>query len=244
MVTHARRANGRAAGRHRDARWRHVFAKLRQPVLAWIVAAAVLGGFALLGVTQPGSGKTSAPRPVPAMLPAPVTVPDSTSSPGNADPARHRPLRNRPLRHRVAATGQRTPRQPAATVAPTGPASAPPTASRPPAAPHDGGPAVLVRYFVTSVSGTAFQGEVDVVNNGRQPLAGWQIVLGLEGDQVTAVENASGFVSNGILLMQPDSSSEVVPPDGGTLRVFFAANGSQTMPLACALNEINCSNVA
>jgi hypothetical protein len=223
--------------------WRHPLIRIRRSALAWIAAVVILGGFALLGVTGPSSGKTSAksPAPLPAMVPAPVTVPVSKSSLGTKVTVRHRP---RPRRTAKTAAGQRSQRQPGA--AATAPATATAPAATP--APHSSAstqrstpaPAVLVRYFVDGVSGGTFQGEVDVVNNGRQPLAGWQIVVALEGDEVTAVQNAVGFDSNGILLMQPAASSEIVPPDGGTLRVFFAAKGPRTIPLACAFNSVSC----
>lgn len=259
-------ADGRAAGRHRDTgqrpvlpllvrepvhggpeetirivfpgreEWRRrgvrrLLNRIRQPVLAWIVAVAVLGGLALLGITGLGA-KTAAHSPAPllAMVPAPVAVPATTSSP-SASRQRHR------RRQTVTATRQRTPRQPGSATA-TAPASTP--ASHRPASPRGNTPAVLVRYFVNGVTGATFHGEIDVVNNGRQPVAGWQIVLALEGDEVTSVQNASGFDSNGILLMQPATSTEVVPPDGGTLRVFFAAQGPRTVPFACAFNGISC----
>ena len=99
---------------------------------------------------------------------------------------------------------------------------------------------ISVRYFVPSESGVGFEGEVVVVNNGPQALSGWQIVVALEGDTVTSVENASGFVSNGILLMQPAAGAQAISPNGGTLRVFFTAEGAQTTPLACAFNGIAC----
>lgn len=214
---------------------RHLLTRIRQPVLAWIVAAAVLGGFALWGVTGPGSGRTTAKSqvPLPAMVPAPVSVPATASSPGKPNAARKR---HHSRRTATTATGQPTPRQSGTEqVRP-----APRPASHPSASSRGNSPAVVVRYFVDGVSGARFQGEVDVVNNGRQPLAGWQIVVALDGDEVTAIQNATGFDSNGILLMQPATSTEVVPPDGGRLRVFFVAQGPRTIPLACAFNQINC----
>ena len=102
------------------------------------------------------------------------------------------------------------------------------------------GPKVVVRYLVSSQGFGGFQGQVQVVNHGAQAIAGWQIVIALPDDTVTGVQNASGLVSNGILLLQPADAAEVVPPNGGTLNVFFVAEGIQTMPTACAFNEIAC----
>ncbi len=235
--------------------WRHRLARIRQPVLAWIVAAAVLGGFALWGIAGSGSGfgsgsgsgsggSTGSAKslvPLPAMVPAPA----ATSSPSDPAAAGKRRPSRRPA---TTAAGQPAPGQSAKEHVPSSASAARPTAhpspqSSPPRSsprPRNNIPTVVVRYFVDSVSGARFQGEVDVVNNGRRPLAGWQIVVALEGDEVTAVQNASGFDSNGILLMQPATSTEVVPADGGTLRVFFTALGPRTIPLACAFNQVNC----
>jgi hypothetical protein len=81
---------------------------------------------------------------------------------------------------------------------------------------------------------------VQVVNNGAQPIGGWQVIIALPGDTVRSVRNASGYVSNGILLLQPAAASQVVPPSGGTLNVFFVVQGPQTAPQACAFNGIAC----
>jgi len=96
---------------------------------------------------------------------------------------------------------------------------------------------------------------VQVVNNGTAPIAGWQIVIALPADTVTSIRNADGYVSHGILLLQPASAAsaasttsaasatgaaQVVPPHGGTLNVFFTAAGTQTGPEACAFNGILC----
>jgi Cellulose binding domain len=102
-------------------------------------------------------------------------------------------------------------------------------------------PKVQVRYLIDGQSGNGFQGQVQVVNHGTQPIADWQIVIALPDDIVTSISNASGFVSHGILLMQPAVAGEVVPPDGGTLNVFFVAEGFETTPTACAFNETACT---
>ena len=58
-------------------------------------------------------------------------------------------------------------------------------------------------------------------------------------DTVAALQNAGGFASHGILLLQPADVAEVVPP-GGTLNVFFVAESTETIPAACAFNGIAC----
>jgi len=99
---------------------------------------------------------------------------------------------------------------------------------------------VVVRYLVDSQGFGGFQGQVQVVNDGTQPIAGWQIVIALPDDTVTAVQNADGFDSNGILLLQPADAAEVVSPGGGMLNVFFVAQGTETMSAACTFNGIAC----
>jgi hypothetical protein len=236
------RTGGALPGR---AGWRHVPDQMRGPVLAWIATAAVLGGFAVLGAGGPPAGKTTAAGPVrvPAVMPAPVQAAGGEASPGAA---RRRP---HPRGAAVTVTARRAP-QPSATVPGAARASATASASAsapggrrpssPPSRTPGTGAAVQVRYVVTAVSGAGFQAEVEVVNDGRQPLAGWQITVTLDGDRVTAIQDAAGFVINGILLMQPASSTQVIPPQGGTLRVFFTAAGPPAIPLACTFNGIAC----
>jgi hypothetical protein len=81
---------------------------------------------------------------------------------------------------------------------------------------------------------------VQVVNYSKKPIAGWQIVIALQGDAVRSVRNASGYFSNGILLLQPVSTGQVVSAGGGVLNVFFIARGTSTAPLACAFDGLVC----
>ena len=101
------------------------------------------------------------------------------------------------------------------------------------------GPQVVVSYVVDREWAGGFQGQVRVVNNGTQPIAGWQAVIALPRDRVTWFWNASGFVSHHIMLLRPLSADEVVPA-GGTLSVFFTATGPETTPQACAFDGIYC----
>ena len=106
--------------------------------------------------------------------------------------------------------------------------------------PTPSGPAIVVRYLVDSQWPGGFQGQVQVVNDGKQPITGWQIVIALQGDAVRSIRNASGYFSNGILLLQPVSAGQVVPAGGGVLNVFFVARGISTTPMACAFNGLVC----
>jgi mannan endo-1,4-beta-mannosidase len=98
---------------------------------------------------------------------------------------------------------------------------------------------VVVRYLVDGQWPGGFQGQVQVVNHGARPIAGWQVVVAVPGDTVTSVWNASGFVSDHLLLMGPASAAQVVPP-GGTLDVFFVAAGAETTPVTCAFDGTLC----
>jgi hypothetical protein len=99
---------------------------------------------------------------------------------------------------------------------------------------------IVVRYFVVQQQSSGFDGEVEVINNGPSSLAGWQIVVALPNDEITSFSNASGYVSNHILLLGPAPDARPVGP-GGVLRVFFVAEGQQTSPELCAFNNLSCS---
>jgi hypothetical protein len=64
-------------------------------------------------------------------------------------------------------------------------------------------PSIIVRFLINSQGIAGFEGQVQVISNTAQPIAGWQIVVALPEDGVVTVTNASGFVSNGILVLQP-----------------------------------------
>jgi hypothetical protein len=193
-------------------------------VLAGIAVAVILGGFALLRSPGGSGGRQATPARTPPRVSA---LPPSASPP--------RPTQ-RPRPHGTA--GRRSPPgyQPLPIAVPA--AGAAPSAS--PRAAQRKPPAIVARYLITSQGPGGFQGEIQVTNNGTQPIAGWQIVVALPDDQVLSFSNASGFISNGILLLQPGPGSQAVQPGGGTLSVFFVAEGTQTTPEACAFNQVVC----
>lgn len=212
--------------------WRHV---PRELLPAWVLAVGVLGAFAVLGVAGPHSGEITAagPVPVPVVGPAPVQGAGGKTIPGT--------VRRRAYpRRTTAAVAARRKRRRSGPVPGAARASAAARRPRPPVSQPGTAAPVLVRYVVTTEAGAVFQGEVEVVNYGKEPLTGWQITVGLEGDTVTGVQGAAALVINGILLVQPAASTQTVPPDGGTLRVFFTASGPRTVPLVCTFNEITC----
>ena len=174
---------------------------------------AAVGGNAAPGVPQPGS---LLPQPGPASS-SPAGAPDRGRR--GAGPGHH---------HRVAAMQAQLKQISQASPSP---------AARQQAA---GQPGVVVRYLVTSQGPAGFQGEIQVINNTAQPIGNWQIVVTLFDDAVTGFTNADGLFSNGILVLSPASPTQVAPPDGGVLDVFFAADGFQTTPEACAFDGVDC----
>jgi hypothetical protein len=248
---------GRRAIRAALVKDRRAFAIALSAGLAGVAAAAVFGRFAPLHSTWMTGGRHGAAGGLPPQAPvpwsaAPLGSPSGQATPPSpSEPATSPP---RPRRTGEAAASTRPPGQ--APVSRTGPTSGTGPGIRPTTAASTGTRTrtasrsmsakarpeskVVVRYFVDSQGFGGFQGQVQVVNEGTQPIAGRQIVIALPDDTVTAVQNAGGFVSHGILLLQPADVAEVVPPGGGTLNVFFVAEGTETIPAACAFNGIAC----
>ena len=185
----------------------------------------VLSGFAAVGFGLRSSDSRSAP---PVHIPPvrfPTTSPAQTvgASPGTTTSASAAPSVTSPVA--------------------TPPATVSPVAVSPVAVSSEANaaqPTVSVAYVVVADYDGQFKGEVTVENNGSAPISGWQIVVQLPSyDQITSFWNASGYVSNDILLLQPASSADAVPA-GGTLSVSFTAVGPQTTPEVCAFNSITC----
>jgi len=261
---------GRRALRAALARDRRAFAIAVSATLAGIIAAAVFGSLAPLNSTWMTGGEPGNGYGAPGGLPPQASVPWSAAPLGTPSgrvttpgrPAGRVALPGSPRRAGEAArptrprgfalaprtsqgtgpgTGTGISRQAgtsAAAMTSTGTRRGHASRSVPGTA--GPGPTVVVRYLVDSQRAGGFQGQIHVVNNSAQPIAGWQIVIALPGDTVTSIRNAGGFVSNQILLLQPAEAGQVVPPDGGTLDVFFVAEGTETTPAACAFNGTLC----
>jgi Cellulose binding domain len=251
--------DGRRAIRTSMVRDRRAFALALSAAGVSVAAAAIFGSIAPLHSTSITGGQHGAAGGLPPQASTPWSAAPLGSPSGQATlPTPSSPATARPPRHtrKMATPGHApTPRaSPPASVGPpasTGTATSAGTrsstrtktspAARSSSGPARSGPKVVVRYLVDSQGVGGFQGQVQVVNDGTQPIAGWQIVVALPDDTLTAVQNAGGFVSNGILLLQPVDAAEVVPPGGGTLNVFFVAEGTETIPAACTFNGIDCS---
>jgi Cellulose binding domain len=196
----------------------HYFRRLSLQIGAAYVIL-VLGAFAAVGFGLRSSEPRSAP-PVhipPVLFPTTSPAQTVTASPGTTVRASAAPSVTLP----AAA--------PSVTVSPVAASSAANAAP----------PTVSVIYVVVTQYDGQFEGEVTVENNGSAQISGWQIVVALPADQITSFSNASGYVSNNILVLQPAYSAETIAA-GGTLSVYFTAVGSQTTPAACAFNSIVC----
>ena len=236
----------RRPGRRRSRRLRgfgpgvrRLAADGRVLVVAAIVAlalAVLAGNLVPLHSTQAAPAR---PRQAPSLAPAAPTAPASALTPGPpGSPGSARPsATSRGRRHPDQGRSPRA-RQTAVAGAPAGasPSSSAIAATRPAARAS----AVIVRFTVRTLAGGIFQGEVQIVNEGTQPLADWQVAVALPGDRVIAVSNASGFAVNGILLLEPAGGARPLPAGGGVLNVFFTAVGSPPVPGACTYNQAPC----
>jgi hypothetical protein len=211
-------------GRPAAVRWALTVAV---PPLAAGVAVAVLAGYVLMRSSGTGGEHGAIPGITPQVS-APATVPVSPQA--SAAPRPHAvrwtamPTSSARPAGQAPAPAKTVPAAPARTSA----ASAPPK------------PAIVVTYRVNTQGSSGFQGEIEVTNNGAEPIGDWEIVVSLPADKVVSVSNASGFVSNGILLLQPGTGEPAIPASGGTLHIFFVALGLQEVPDACAFDGITC----
>jgi len=206
----------------------HYFRRLAVQIgAAYVILAS--GAFAAVGFALPSADSGSAaPVRIPAVI-FPTTSPSPPRTVGGA----------------AAAPGATT--TASATPSATSPPAIVPIAASsvtvsPVAAPSiaiSAQAAVTVTYLIVAQDDGQFEGEVTVVNNGSAPISGWQIVVALSGDQITSFWDASGYVSNDVLLLQPEPDAAPLAA-GGTLSVYFTAAGSQTTPDVCAFNSVSC----
>ena len=206
-------------------------------VSAVIAVSAFFGGAVLVGSLSGGPQAQRLGIPPLAPLPATASASGSPSATVSASPSASGARRNRMKLAPATAPVQRaTPQMSPVSV--TSSTAAAPTVTVSPTA-TSGQQAVTVSYALDKQDGTSFQAEVDVINHGSSPISGWQIVVALPEDQITAFANAAGYVSHHILLLQPASSGSAIAP-GATLRVFFDAVGTETAPTLCAFNNVAC----
>ncbi len=258
-------AGGRRALRAAMARDRRAFALALSAAVAGVTAAVVFGSFAPLHSTWMADGGPGAAGGLPPQTPVPwsaAPLGSPSGAPVPQDPPRRpgeRPASPRLPRHKLRPrtsrdTGTRQEAGARANVsagkgagartsvgAGTQTSTGRGAGNSSPRSPRHARPApkVVVRYLVDRQWPGGFQGQVQVVNNGAQPIADWQVVVALPDDTVTSIRNASGCASDHILLLRPASTAQVVRP-GGTMDVFFVAAGAETAPEACAFNGTLC----
>jgi hypothetical protein len=188
--------------------------------LVGLAVAVLLTGRALHDSSVNGGPRAD---PVPVLQPGPalasISIPQTRQSPPPSHSA------TTPVRSPSAAPANSVVASPSPSLAATQPQQP-----------------IVVRYLVVRQWDGGFEGEVEVTNNGSSSLTGWQIVVALSYDEITSFWNASGYVSNDILLLGPASNAQPVGP-GGVLRVFFVAEGQQISPQLCAFNGIGCSSL-
>jgi hypothetical protein len=194
-------------------------------VLAVLALTAILGGYVLLHspATSGRRHPTSPPASSPLSVPPPSATPTTPATPATPKPPHH----DQP--HRTL------PSHPA----PSSPL--PPSAAQPqPSTTAGPRPSVAVRYLIASQGPAGFQAEIQVTNNTPRPISGWQVVVALPDDQILSFSNATGYASNGILLLHPAATTLAIPPNG-TQDIFFIAEGTETTPEACAFNNVVCT---
>jgi hypothetical protein len=93
-----------------------------------------------------------------------------------------------------------------------------------------------------------FQGQLTLVNQGANPIAGWTAELTLPGDEVFSVENRDGRdgfpfdhwqFDGDTLTISADNSSETLSP-GEPLSLSIHGRGRTTSPTACTFNGATC----
>jgi hypothetical protein len=208
-----------------------------RPVL--VLAASAILGLAVILVSQTVF-RSAGTGPAPDIHLPVVPFPTASASPtaqagagplaGSTVPPSAVSLSGNQLTPSAAAAQNTASATPAAALTPTATPSATSTQQ-----------AVTVTYVVVAQAdgGFQFEAEVRVVNNGPAPISDWQISVALPDDQITAIGGASGYVSNHILLMQPEPGSSPLEP-GGELKVFFDAEGPEMTPRLCAFDNTIC----
>ena len=102
-------------------------------------------------------------------------------------------------------------------------------------------PTVVVTYRIVGQWYGGFKAEIEVVNNTSKPISGWEMAVALKYDTFISWWNATGFVSNGILLLSQPAWQGPIAADGGTLQVSFVVSGFQTTPNDCGFQDYICT---
>lgn len=208
-----------------------VEAERRRPRRRWrlvalfsgISALTVTGYLALppllsaMGVGAQGACRTCQ-LPIPS---SPAIGASAGTAPAPSSPA---PSAARPARTATAAAPG--PAEPVSTPPSTAAASDPPP------------PTLDVSYTAVPAPG-GFTGQVTVVNQGTAPISGWQLVVALPGDSVSAVQNAEFTDDNDVLFLSPAPYDLTIAP-GSSVTVSIYASGPDSSPAECSFNDVTC----
>jgi hypothetical protein len=117
---------------------------------------------------------------------------------------------------------------------PADPVSTPPSTAAASAPP----PTARVSYTAVPAAG-GLTGQVTVVNQGAAAISGWQLMVALPGDSVSAVQNAEFTDDNDVLLLSPAPYDLSIAP-GVSVTVSIYASGPESMPAECSFNGVAC----
>lgn len=84
-----------------------------------------------------------------------------------------------------------------------------------------------------------FQGQFTIVNNGKNPIKGWEIAAVLPKDDVRAAWDALFHMNGDTLYLDPPWYQQTIAP-GASLTEDFAAHGTTTTPTSCTFNGSPC----
>jgi Cellulose binding domain len=120
------------------------------------------------------------------------------------------------------------------------PSTAPVVAVPPPATATGSAPPPTLQVSYTAIpAGPGFTGQITVVNQGAAAVFGWQLVVALPGDTVSAVQNAEFTDDDGVLFMTPAPYDLSVTP-GNAVTISIYASGPADIPAECSFNDVAC----
>jgi hypothetical protein len=193
-----------------------------RPVLSLVIGVALVAVTGILA-TPPlmavlGVGAQTCPQ---CQLPIPSSAAIGPGSPAMSAPASH-------------------PARPTASSPPTRAASAPAT---PPAVvapqPMQTAAAPVTATYAWAGSASGFTGQITVVNQGATAITGWQLVVALPNDQVSAVQNAEFTEDTDVLTMTPAPADLTIAP-GTSIVITIYASGPTRTPAVCSFGNVAC----
>ena len=197
-----------------------------RPVLSLVIGVALVAVTGILA-TPPlmavlGVGAQTCPQ---CQLPIPSSAAIGPGSPAMSAPASH------PARPTAATRPARTA---SASTPPPVPVVVPQPRQTAPSAPP-----VTATYTATQTGGPSFTGQITVVNQGATAITGWQLVVALPNDQVSAVQNAEFTEDTDVLTMTPAPADLTIAP-GTSIVITIYASGPTRTPAVCSFGNVAC----